>query len=313
MSVTVDQSWVYEFHDVINVTYQQEGSLLENIIDPGMVHRNVQGAIDHHERMGLVMANDVIEPFGQTKVLNPPHSKRAVTLQSSDATVLVSDEHTLRSMTNPQSPYTRTIVSACGRRADKHIIDALVGNAQVATVATGSGVITYANQALPSSQLIGSGVAITLTNIIQAHQKLTKASIPVGPGQRKMLYGPGQEQDLMAITQASSSDFTKNQIHDRGTINGLTWQGFDWISIVDVVQIDLTVLGRMLPLVSTTRTCIAFHTGCVGLSISRPVGAPTIATRYDLQSDPLQVKQKMMMASVRVFEGGVVALNVLEN
>lgn len=313
MSATVDQAWVYRFHDQILLTYQQMGSQLEGLIDQGMVHRNVSAAIDHHERLGLVMANDVVNPFGQTIVLNPPHSRRAATLVSSDATVLVSDEHTLRSMANPQSPYTRTIVGAIGRRADKHIIDALGGNSTSAAVTSGSGVITYGSVALPSSQKIGTGVAITLVNIIQAHQKLSKNGVPVGPGVRKMLYSPGQEQDIMAITQASSSDFTKNQIHDRGTIDGLTWQGFHWVSISDEIQIDLSVVRRMLPLTSTNRKCYAFHTGAVGLSIGRPVGAPTIATRYDLQSDPLQIKQKMMQVATRVFEGGVVELSVLEN
>ena len=91
MPVTVDQAWVYRFHDQLLLTYQQKGSLLENLLDPGMVHRGVQAAIDHHERLGNVIANDVISPFGQTKILNPQHSRRAITLMSSDAAVLISD------------------------------------------------------------------------------------------------------------------------------------------------------------------------------------------------------------------------------
>src|SRR5688572_3328520 len=110
MSVTVDQAWVYRFHDTLSLTYQQKGSLLENTIDPGMVHRGVHAAIDHHERLGNEVANDVVAPFAQTQVLNPEHSRRAVTLQSSDATVLIADEHTLRSMVDPSNGYTNTIV-----------------------------------------------------------------------------------------------------------------------------------------------------------------------------------------------------------
>src|SRR3990172_12188318 len=112
MPITVDQTWVPRFHDQLLLTYQQKGSLLENLLDPGMVHRDVSAAIDHHERMGNVIANDVIIPFGQTQILNPEHSRRAVTLQSSDAAVLVSDENSLRAMINPQNQYTNTIVFA---------------------------------------------------------------------------------------------------------------------------------------------------------------------------------------------------------
>ena len=313
MSVTVDQSWVYRFHNNILLTYQQQGSLLERLIDPSMVHRDVSAQIDHHERMGAAIANDQVNPFGQTQVLNPPHSRRAVQLQSSDATVLVSDEHNFRSMVNPQSAYTRTIVAAIGRRADKHIIDAALGSAQVAAVTPGSGVITYTSQVLPSAQKFGAGTAMDLARIIAAGVRLTKLGVPPGPGKRKFIYGPGQETDIMAITQASSSDFTKMRIHDSGTINGNNWQGFDWVLIADVYQIDLTSLQTMLPLVSTTRSCIAMANDAVGLSIGRPAGAPSISIRNDLQSDPIQVKQKLMMAAVRVFEAGVCQVDALEN
>src|SRR5574339_614639 len=101
MSATVDQTWIYRFHDRIHLTYQQKGSLVQNLLDPGMVHRDVNAAIDHHERLGNVIANDNVVPFGQTQILNPEHSRRATTLISSDATVLVSDEHSLMVMVNP--------------------------------------------------------------------------------------------------------------------------------------------------------------------------------------------------------------------
>jgi hypothetical protein len=313
MSVTVDQAWVYRFHDVLNLTYQQKGSLLEGLIEAGMVHRDVSAAIDHHERLGNVIANDVIAPFAQTQVLNPAHSRRAVTLQSSDATVLVSDEHTLRSMVNPQNGYANTIVYAMGRRADKHILDALLGSASTAAVTSGTGVITYGAQALPSARKIGGATAFDLARTINANELLSKAGVPNGAGERIMLYSPGQLRDILAITQASSSDFTKNQIHDRGTINGISWEGFNWIEIADVVDPSVTVLQRMLALASTTRSCIAFHRGCAGLSIGRPAGAPQINQRPDLQSNPIQVRQAMMMAAVRVWEGGVVQVDALEN
>src|SRR5712692_10219485 len=135
MAVTVDQAWVYRFHDQLNMTYQQMGSLLEKLIPPNMVHRDVNAAIDHHERLGNVIANDVVAPFGQTKILNPEHSRRACLLQSSDAAVLISDENTLRSMVNPQNGYTQTMAAALGRRADKHVIDNLLGSATTALIA----------------------------------------------------------------------------------------------------------------------------------------------------------------------------------
>lgn len=311
MSLTVDQAWIYRFDSQLNLTYQQKGSLLENTIASGMVHRDVQGAIDHHERLGNVMANDVIAPFGQTRILNPVHSRRACRLIPSDGAVLVSDLNTMRSMVNPQNAYMETIVFALGRRADKHIIDAATGAAQVAAVTAGTGVITYSTQALPSAQLTGTGVAIALTLIIGAAEKLSKAGVPNGAGERIMLYSPGQLRDILAITQASSSDFTRNQIHDRGTINGLQWEGFTWIEIADVVDPTGTVLHRMLPLTSDNRICIAMHRGAVGLSIGKDLQR-FINERADLNNS-IQVRALKDMGAVRVWDYGVVSLDVLEN
>lgn len=313
MSISLDQWWVHKFHDTINAVYQQEGSQLEKLVAPGMVHRDVSAAIDYFERLGNVIANDVVVPYGPTKALNPESSRRAVTLQSSDATVLVSDEHTLRSMTNPQSAYTQAIVFACGRRADKHLIDALGGNAATAAVTSGSGLITHGTQALVSSRKIGTGVAITLVNIVNATELLSKASVPNRAGERLALYSPGQLRDILGITQASSSDFTRNRIHDTGTIDGQMWEGFLWVEVADVVDPSLTVLGRMLPLSGTDRLCYFFHRGAVGLAIGRAIGNPQINQRPDLQSNPVQVRQPMMQGAVRVWEGGVVEVKVLEN
>jgi len=313
MSITVDQTWVYRFHDQLLLTYQQKGSLLQNKLDPGMVHKDVNAHVDFHERLGLLMANDVVNPFGPTVILNPEHSRRAVRLISSDAAVLVSDEHSLRAMVNPQNGYTNTIVHAIGRRVDKHIIDALVGTAETAAVGEGTGTITFGTQALPSGNIIGGASAFDLARTISANEKLSKNGVPTGPGQRKMLYSAGQLRDLLAITQASSSDFTKNQIHDRGTIDGIVWEGFEWTEIQDVVNPAGTVVHNMLPLVSTTRSCIAFATSAIGLSVGRPAGAPQINQRPDLQSNPIQVRQAIMMAAVRVWEAGVIKVNALEN
>lgn len=311
MSITVDQTWVYRFHDQLGLTYQQKGSLLENLLDPIMVHRDVHAAIDHHERLGNVIANDVISPFGATKILNPQHSRRATTLQSSDAAVLISDENTLRAMVNPQNGYMSTIVYALGRRADLHVINAAFGAAQTAAVTAGTGVITYGSQALPTARKIGGATAMDLARIINASELMSKAGVPDGAGERKFLYSPGQKRDILAITQASSSDFTKNQIHDRGTINGVSWEGFDWIEIADVVDPSVTVLQNMLPLASTTRSCLAFHRGAIGLSIGRNIETK-INERPDLNNS-LQVRSLMMMSAVRVWEGGVVQVDALEN
>jgi len=309
-TVTVDEAWVHQFDTVLKLTYQQESTLVQQHIQPGMIHQGVRAAIDHHERLGLVIANDVISRHGQTKLLNPPHSKRATTLQTSDGAVLLDNIDQLRMLIQPQNQYMMTLASALARRADLHVITAATGLATVATVGT-SGTITQSTQALTTAHQIGGATAIDLDRIIEANELLSKAGVPSGAGMRLMLYSPGQLRDILAITQASSSDFTKNQIHDIGTINTLTWQGFTWIEIADVINEDLTVAGRMLALSGTTRSCIAMHRGAVGLSIGEEIKRH-INERADLNNS-IQVRAEMTMSAVRVWEGGVVQVDALEN
>jgi hypothetical protein len=115
----------------------------------------------------------------------------------------------------------------------------------------------------------------------------------------------------MAITQASSSDFTKNQIHDKGTIDGLMWQGFTWVEIPDVINPDTTLLDSMLPLVSTTRSMIFMARDAMGLTTLQDIETK-ISPRPDI-NDAIQVRSVMKLDAVRLFEGGVVQYDVLEN
>ncbi len=311
MSIFADQAWVYRFHDTLKLIHKQTSSIVRGLISPMMIHMDVHAAIDHHERLGNGIANDVIAPFAQTVLQNLNHSRRAVTLQSSDFTVAISDENTLRSMVNLTNGYTQTIIAGMNRRADKHVIDALIGPATTASVTPGTGVITQGTQAMLPAHQIGGATAMDLTMIIKANELLSKASVP-NDGQRSMLYSPGQLRDILNITQASSSDFTKNRIHDTGTIDSLSWEGFRWYEIADVVDEATTVLGRMLALTGSTRSCIAFHSTSVGLSIGKDIQTQLDPAPW-LQSRPIQVRASMMMASTRVWEGAVVQLDALEN
>lgn len=311
--MALEQHWVYKFHDAIHLAYQQMTSLLTGKIAPAMINRDVRGAIDHHERMGAVIASDVVSPYAPVVPTVQESSKRAVTLVSTQAIVMVADEDKLRSLADPQNALTQTIVAAHKRREDKWVIDAALGSAQIALVTAGSGIISYSSLALPSARKIGAATAIDLARIINANELLSKAGAPTGAGERTLAYSPGQLRNIMAITQASSSDFTRNRLHDRGTINGESWEGFDWIEFPDVMATDgSTALGRMLPLTSTTRSCVAFHRSAIGISSAKDM-TTVIDPRPDLQARPLQVRTSMIMAAVRVWEGGVVQVDCLEN
>lgn len=307
-----DQGWVMNFNTMLHVQHAQKGSVLLNTLPPSNVHRNFKGNIDYYDRTGPVVAPDIVNPGAQIVPLNPLRSRRAATLVSTHAPVHIYKEDEIRSLIDPTSVYTQLMLESLGRRIDVHIIDAARGSATTASVTAGSGVLTHGSQALPAAQTIGTGVALALTNVWSVHERLSAAGNPIGPNEREWLYAAGQERNLLSITQATSSDFTKNQLHDRGTINGVSWEGFNWRMMLDVMDYDFTALQRMLPLSSTQRTNIAYCRSAIGVSSGAEIQT-RFSIRNDLQGHPTQVVPWESLGAVRIFDYGVMLINVLEN
>ncbi|HEY1268825.1 MAG TPA: phage capsid protein [Candidatus Binatia bacterium] len=308
-SISFDQATARAFHATLSTLYQQEKSLLENQLTS--VHRGVKGEKDSFDRLGPVIATDIADRHGDTQYLNPKHSKRWDILVPSEAAVLLDKEDEIRALINPTSEYTKTIAAALGRRADKHVINAAVGVALEGQIDQTGGLTSVS---LPAGQQIALGSSpndvFTLAKVQQASAILSKAGVPNNPKSRIMLYSPGQEQALLNITQAASSDFTKNKLYDTGSMNGLSWMGFTWIEIPDVKDESGATLSTMLPIVSTTRTCIALATDAVGLSIGLDVQSFMDVLPH--KHHALQVRAEIMMAAVRKWDTGVVSIATLE-
>lgn len=306
-SFTVTEAFVNQYHTMLLQQYQQEKSLIENHLDPMVVHRGVKGESDSFERLGAVEATDISTRHGDTTYLNPDHSKRWDNLVASEAAILLDRPDEVRSLIDAQSGYRMTAVKALGRRADRHIISALGGTAITGKNKDGT-------QALPTSQKVAidtsPGNVLTLAKIKVASLILDAGAIPPGAENRVFLYAPGQTKALLSITQATSSDFTRNKIYDRGSMNGIEWMGFTWVLIPDVLDQSGTVLNRMLPLASTTRSCYAFGKASVGLSIGDEIN-----TRIDIlpsKRHSTQVRSWMDMGSVRIWDLGVVEVAAKE-
>lgn len=301
----MEQGWVHSFNDMIRSTYQQEQSLVAKNT-AASCRKNENAAIVHFDRIGNVVANDNPPRHGPTRLLNFNQSRRACFPVTSDAAVALANIDQVRSLNNPQNPMTKGMLAALRRREDLHWIGAAVGSASVATVGA-TGAITYTTQALFSANsydATGGSTAMILADIIKAGTLLSKGGVPYGASNRLAFYSPFQLTDILAITQASSSDFVKMRIHEAGTINGQQFEGFTWIEIVDAVKEDGTLLHRMLPFASSKRSCIFAATDAVGLNVNQDVNTD-VGIRRDMNNE-IQVRLEMTMGAVRIWEAGVV-------
>jgi len=306
-SFSITEAFVNQYHSMLLAQYQQDKSLIENHLDPMVVHRGVRGVSDSFERLGAVSAVDILTRHGDTSYLNPDHSKRWVNLVASEAAVLLDRADEVRTLIDAQSGYRDAIVRSLGRRADRHIFAAATGSAITGGNKDGTAV-------LPSAQAIVKGTTpndvLTLAKIKVASLLLDAAAIPPGAANRVLLYAPGQTKALLSITQAASSDFTKHKIYDAGSMNGIDWMGFTWVLIPDELDQAGTVLNRMLALSTTTRTCVAFGRASIGLSVNQEI--KTFIDILPQKRHSTQVRSEMQMGSVRIWDLGVVSIAALE-
>ena len=319
MSTTIPMAWVHQFTPMLLQTMQQKTSLVKSQLGARNTRSGVKAVIDTWERVGNVL----LKPVGrhtQTVELNPNHTRRGATMQTVGGGILLSPNvDAVRMLIEPQSDYRELLAAAAVQTIDKAIIDGAIGAATTITTSGTTGQMTYGSQAMLTAHNInptgGATTALTLATIVAANVLLSKASVPTGPQARVMFYGPGQETDILGITQASSSDFTQMRIHDAGTINGQPWEGLQWVMIPDVVDETTAVLVNMLPgpldPVTTSRYLVAMAREGVGFSSAQDI-TPSIATRADLNNE-IQVYVSLTMGVVRLWEGAVVRVECKEN
>ena len=321
MSTSFPMAYVHQFNQNILANMEQREAVVFDKIAPAVKHMGVSAAIDTWERMGGVM----LVPIGAhatTPILNPNHTRRGCPVQSIGGACLVSKNVDLvRALINPQSEYVRELSAAAVRSRDAALLSAAVGDAMVITTAGTTGQMTYGTQAMLTSRIVGTtNTAINLTVIISAGVLLTKGYVPTGPQNRVMFYGAGQETDIMAITQASSSDFTSTpRIMDSGSMNGHAWQGFDWTLVQDygdqttwVDDATAVALQTLLPMYdANSRSMIAMSKSAVGFSSGQEF-TPRVSERDDLNYDN-QVYISATFGAVRLWEGAVVQIIAKEN
>lgn len=227
----------------------------------------------------------------QTPSSDPNLSRRMGIMENFHDAVLLDRADDLRYISDPKSAYSIAGAGSIGRGIDDVIIPALGGDAK--TGETGS-----TTTALPSTQKIAVGtVGLTFNKVKQAGRILNDNDVEAED--RYFVTSPQGIEDLLGITEATSSDFNTLRAIMDGQFHGKTWMGFQWI------------MSTRLENTSTTRHCFAYHKYgvCAGLAV-----APIVRTdeREDL-SYSWQIYYALDMAATRLEEKRVVQVDILES
>ncbi len=196
MSTQITTAFVQQFSNNVSMLSQQMGSLLRGSVD----EESVTGEKAFFDQIGSSAAVKRTSRHGDTPMVETPHSRRMVTMDSYEWADLIDDSDKVRLLADPTSSYAKAAAAAMGRAMDDTIIAAATGSAL-----TGKAGAT--STAMDSSHIIAHGSAdLTIAKLITAKKTLDLASVdPSIP--RYIAVGPDQVEALLNTTSVTSSDF----------------------------------------------------------------------------------------------------------
>lgn len=309
MSIEITAAFVQQYRSNVIHLAQQRGSRLWEFVQ---LKDNVKGKAEYFERVGQTEMRDVTGRHDDTPQMDTPHSRRRATMITSDWADLVDKADDIRVLIDPTSAYSMSAGMAVGRRKDKHIIDAAVGNAY-------GGEDGSSTVALPAGQKVavnygGSNVGMTLAKLLAAKEIFDSSEIGGDQGdtyKRIIVIGAQQLRELLGDQKLTSADYTTVRALVRGEINDFLGFTFVRIEPRKAAPSAGTASGNNkhgLPYNQSTdvTTCVAFYGPSIGLAIGQ-METFKISERADKRYS-MQVYVEMDMGATRVEDEGVVTI-----
>jgi len=196
MSTEITTAFSQQFSANVQLLSQQMGSVLRGGVD----EESVVGEKAFFDQVGAAAAVKRTSRHTDTPLVETPHSRRQVTMESYEWGDLIDDADKVRMLIDPTSTYARAAAAAIGRSMDDAIITAATGTSLTGKAGGTSTTMLSANQ-------IANGSAdMTIAKLIEAKKILDDGSVdPSIP--RHIAVGPDQIEALLNTTSVTSSDF----------------------------------------------------------------------------------------------------------
>ena len=286
MSTQVTTAFSQQFSANVQLLSQQTGSILRGGVD----EESVTGEKAFFDQVGAAAAVKRTTRHQDTPMVDTPHSRRQVTLESYEWADLIDDADKVRMLIDPTSTYARAAAAAMGRAIDDEIIAAATG-----TASTGKSGGTSTSM-LAAHQIANGSADLTIAKLITAKKTLDLASVdPSIP--RHIAVGPDQIEALLNTTSVTSSDFNTVKALVQGEVN--TFMGFQFH-----VSTRLAKSGNI-------RTCFAWAQDGLKLAMGKDVMSK-IDERAD-KSYSTQVYYCATFAATRMEEEKVVQIDCDES
>jgi hypothetical protein len=284
MSTQITTGFVQQFSNTITLLAQQRGSKLRGSVR----EESVTGEKAFFDQVGSVSAIKKVSRHSDTPLVETPHSRRMVTMDTYEWADLIDDSDKVKLLADPTSTYAQAAAAAISRSIDDEIIAAATGSASTGKSGAGSQALT---------KTIANGSAdMTVAKLLEAKELMDESDVdPSIP--RHIVVAPDQITALLNTTEVKSSDFNTVKALANGQIN--SFLGFNFIT-----STRLSKTGNI-------RKCFAWAQDGIVLAMGKDVMA-RIEERAD-KSYSTQVYYCATFGSSRMEEEKVVSIDCDES
>jgi hypothetical protein len=296
-NTTIPQVYVDGFRDAVRHLAQQKYSKLRAYTD----QFSPEAETGNWDRLSSG------EAAAKTRVLATPETGRtwsrriAVATPFSDAEITEVEDPSMM-LIDPNSNIVRSIGMSMGRNCDDVIISAALGGA-LNSVRASDGSNTPTTVALGAGQTIGDGTTPMSFDLVTQTQKYFMDS-DIDPDMPKIfVVGPRQIQELMNLTEQTSSDYVQAQaLQSYGIVPN--WLGFTWIA-----STRLSAANGAHP-ATGQRYCFACTTDALGYHV--PQDVTTFVERDPSLSYAWRPYAQITHGAVRLEEASLARVHVAD-
>lgn len=284
MTYTMDSLFVNAYTAMKHHLASQQGSKLRGLFREEMV----KGEKAFFDRVGKFSVSRITSVGGQNIIhQDAANTRRMVSIDKFDNSTIIHDIEQVKMLADPTNDYVREIVGAHNRNFDDVIFAAMLGSASTGKDGAGS-------QAFDSNYQIAHGSAgLTLAKLLQAQRLLQEADVDLDAEKVYLIINPSALEDLLAISNFTSSDFQNNKI--LGDKQLPMFRGMN------------VVLSNRIPVHTAGSVYRAIVCSELALRVGK-YGDPTVKidTRVDLVDQPTQIYSTSSVGAVRMEESRIV-------
>lgn len=288
-SATIDQAFVANYRDQLDIKFQQMGSRLRETVD--VVPQNAE--FEYYDQLGTADAQEITTRHADTPNLDITHSRRRNQATSYNWSTLFDTVDKLNMVIDPRQGYAQSAAMSLGRRMDSVIISAATGTAY--TGKSGGTSTTFpAGQQIAVNYVESGGATnsnLTIAKLRRVRFLLDSQEAVMDGEPITAVVTASQIQALLRTTEVTSADYNGVKALVNGEVD--TFMGFKFKRT------------ELLSKSGNNRTCLFYPKSAIKLGVSEDIDIK-ISERAD-KNYAWQVYAEARFGAVRMWEEKVVS------